>query len=133
MAVDSTGKVKPTDIRAESDAMRLLKAKLGKSSSVKGDSSSGSEQSSEIDKINIELAKAINQQIDPAVILSERKDKVALLKELISKGEYKPSSEAVAKAVGDEIVQEILFAPSDNSVDNSEDPNSGGSGSGLPF
>ena len=110
MAVDSTGKIGNKDILGESDAAKLLRAKLDQTKAALDTKAGTPGAAALVDKVNIELAKAINQQINPAVILSERSDKIARLKELIAKGEYNPSSEVVARAVGDEIVQEILFA-----------------------
>jgi anti-sigma28 factor (negative regulator of flagellin synthesis) len=126
MAVDSTGKVggKDKGILSESEATKLLRAKLDQTTRALDNKSPVPGADSLVDKVNIDLAKAINQQINPADMKAERADKVARLKELIAAGNYKPSSEAVARAVGDEIVQEILL-----SGESSTDSSSSASGS----
>lgn len=60
------------------------------------------------EKVDIALSRAINSELNSDRLAAERKEKVARLKELVQSGKYNPSSEAIAEAVGEEIVFEIL-------------------------
>lgn len=64
-------------------------------------------------KIEVGLSRLINSELSPAALEAERKAKVEKLKELVAAGKYKPSSEDVALALGQEIAYEIMSAPKD--------------------
>lgn len=80
----------------------LLKEKAAKAASIK------SEQSSKNDSVDVSVAKFISDQLDPTKMADERRKKIEELKKLIASGEYKPSSQAVAQALEDEIGFEIM-------------------------
>lgn len=60
----------------------------------------------------LSVSRAIQQELDPAAMLAERKNRVEELKKLIKNGEYNPPIMDVARAVNDEIGFEILAAGS---------------------
>ena len=129
MAVDGTTKIKSIDVQGDPDVLRALKGKTGKTALVSSSETNTnlidtSTQGALLDTINLDIGKAINDQIDPSLLLRERKDKIAKLKEQIANGTYKPTSEAIAASVNDEILQEILLSGSKSSTGgNSDDSN----------
>ena len=72
------------------------------------------EQDSSASKVNVGLSTAINNELNPEAMAAERRAKVQRLKELVAEGKYNPSSEAVAKSLGEEIISEIMLAGKDN-------------------
>jgi anti-sigma28 factor (negative regulator of flagellin synthesis) len=62
------------------------------------------------DSVDVSLAKAIGSELNADAMLAERRKRVEDLKALIAEGKYNPSSEAVARAVGEEILLEIFSA-----------------------
>lgn len=60
------------------------------------------------DTVDISLAQAIHQQLDLGDVEATRRQKVENLKKLVQSGQYNPPTEEVAKAVGEDIVFEIL-------------------------
>lgn len=65
-------------------------------------------QTSASDSVDLTISKAISEQLDPTKMAAERRAKIENLKKAIASGEYKPSAEAVAQAVSDEISMDIL-------------------------
>ena len=80
----------------------LLKDKAAKAVSSKSDKSASN------DTVEVSLAKFISDQLDPTKMADDRRKKIEELKKLIASGEYRPSSEAVAQAVEEEIGFEIM-------------------------
>jgi anti-sigma28 factor (negative regulator of flagellin synthesis) len=62
------------------------------------------------DRVDVSLAKAISAEFSPDTMAAERRSKVERLKQLVAEGKYNPSSEAVARSVGEEIMFEIFGA-----------------------
>jgi anti-sigma28 factor (negative regulator of flagellin synthesis) len=62
------------------------------------------------DSVDVSLAKAISAELSPEAMVAERRSRVEKLKQLVAEGNYNPSSEAVARAVGEEIMYEIFGA-----------------------
>jgi anti-sigma28 factor (negative regulator of flagellin synthesis) len=60
------------------------------------------------DSVNVSVAKAIGQELSPEALALERRQKIESLKAIIAEGKYNPPSEAVAQAVGQEILFEIF-------------------------
>jgi len=60
------------------------------------------------DSVDIGIAKYISQELNVADMERTRRERVEELKKLVQSGEYKADSTAVARAVGEEIVMEIL-------------------------
>jgi anti-sigma28 factor (negative regulator of flagellin synthesis) len=110
MAVDATGKVGARSAGLD-DAVRVT-TNAAKAADATRVSKRDSAQDSPalIDRINLDISKNIQRALDPDEISLERKEKIAKLKELIESGQYKPSSEAIAQSLSQELVQEIYFA-----------------------
>lgn len=72
------------------------------------------------DTVDIGLGAAINQTLDPAHLESERRKKIEDLKKQIQAGQYNPSSQDIAQAVGEEIVLEILSQGEESASDTVE-------------
>ena len=62
------------------------------------------------DRVNVEVAKLINDQLNPEAMAAARRARVAELTQLVRSGQYKSDSEAVARALIDEIASEILLS-----------------------
>jgi anti-sigma28 factor (negative regulator of flagellin synthesis) len=60
------------------------------------------------DSVNVSVASAIGQELSPELLALERRQKIESLKAMIAEGKYNPPSEAVAQAVGQEILFEIF-------------------------
>ena len=60
------------------------------------------------DKISVSLGHAIQEQIDSLAFDPKRRDRVNELKQLVQSGQYNPPIPEVARAVGEDIVFEIL-------------------------
>lgn len=101
-------KIKGSVGEAQQDSVKisrqseLLKDKVAKSIGSKSDKSSAT------DSVDVSVAQFISQQLDPTKMADERRQKIENLKKLIASGEYKPSSQAVAQAVEEEIGFEIM-------------------------
>ena len=90
----------------EQDAVRLhTKGTRPPADAVKGKNAGPQPQ---VDTVNLQLARAINAELNPDAIDHERSKRVAELKALVAAGQYNPSSDAVAEALGREIMLEIL-------------------------
>ncbi|NDC37629.1 MAG: flagellar biosynthesis anti-sigma factor FlgM [Proteobacteria bacterium] len=117
MAVDATGKVGSRSGVLD-DAVRVTttdaKAGAGAKAGNGGAASKSQEQggSAVIDKVDLRLAKTIQETLDPVTMSAERQEKIAKLKEMIAAGNYKVSSEAIAQSVSQELAQEIYFGKS---------------------
>lgn len=108
MAVDATGKV-GSRTGVLDDAVRVTTASNKATSGNSAAKSQGQNGSAVLDQVDLRLSKTIQETLDPVVMSAERKDKVAKLKEMIAAGTYKPSSEAIAQSVSQELAQEIYF------------------------
>ena len=108
MAVDATGKVGKRQAVLD-DAVRVTTAggNPGRGASVAGSGSNS--DPAIIDKVDLRLSKNIQENLDPATLRAERSEKIAKLKEMIAAGTYNPSSADIAKAVTQELAQEIYF------------------------
>ena len=101
-------KVKGTVADAQQDTVKisrqseLLKEKAAKSASRDSDKASAT------DSVNVSLAKFMADQLDPTKMADERRQKIENLKKLIASGEYKPSSQAIAQAMEEELGFEIM-------------------------
>ncbi|MBX7144135.1 MAG: flagellar biosynthesis anti-sigma factor FlgM [Oligoflexia bacterium] len=62
------------------------------------------------DTVDVGVAKYIQAALDPEKLAAERKEKLERLKKAVQSGEYNPPAEAVAMAVGQDIVMEIFDA-----------------------
>lgn len=62
------------------------------------------------DRVNLGIAQYISQELNVVDMQAKRRERVEELKRLVQNGEYKPKSEDVARAVGEEIVMEIMTA-----------------------
>jgi anti-sigma28 factor (negative regulator of flagellin synthesis) len=60
------------------------------------------------DSVKLNLGRAIGELLNVEDMKTERQNKVQELKRLIEAGEYNPSSQKIAEAVGHEIALEIL-------------------------
>lgn len=63
------------------------------------------------DTVDVGVAKYIQATLDPEKLAAERKEKLERIKKAVQSGEYNPPAEAVALAVGQDIVMEILDSP----------------------
>ena len=98
-------KLRKTDLANRTDVQRA-NVKNDKNATAK--SQVEAKSSKQADTVNIGLSQFIQEALDPAKLETERKDKIEKLKSLIASGEYKPSSEAIASAVSQDITFEIL-------------------------
>ncbi len=64
-------------------------------------------------KVNLDISRSINAELDPSLLAAERREKIDNLKALIKAGKYNPKSEDIAAALQQDIVFEILSNPSD--------------------
>lgn len=62
------------------------------------------------DRVDVGLAQFISQELNVVDMQTKRRERVEELKRLVQNGEYKPKSEDVARAVGEDIVMEIMTA-----------------------
>jgi anti-sigma28 factor (negative regulator of flagellin synthesis) len=62
------------------------------------------------DRVDVGLAQYINQEMNVVDMEKKRRERVEELKRLVQNGQYNPKSEDVARAVGEEIVMEIMTA-----------------------
>lgn len=99
----------------ENDSMKIRPKELREDTQIKPQIKRQPESAAETavptqssDKVDVALARAINENLDPVMLLEERKKRVEEIKKLVNSGQYKPDSKAVAQAVGEEIVFEIL-------------------------
>lgn len=60
------------------------------------------------------LGAFFREELDGTKMLEERRQKIAMLKEQIKNGTYSPSSDAVARAVGEELSLEVMFGAGDD-------------------
>ena len=71
------------------------------------------------DRVNMALASAINQQLDPKALNEEQDAKVARIKALVSSGKYNVSSEEIAAAFAERVDEEVFFGKLENTtIDN---------------
>jgi anti-sigma28 factor (negative regulator of flagellin synthesis) len=56
----------------------------------------------------------LREELDPAKMAEERRQKLAMLKEQIKNGTYAPPTDAVARAIGEELSLEVAFGGVDN-------------------
>lgn len=54
------------------------------------------------------------EELDPTKMAEERRQKLAMLKEQIKNGTYSPPTDAVARAIGEELSLEVAFGGVDN-------------------
>lgn len=92
--VDLGAKVKEAEQKNGSDAAKILGGR---------------------DRVNMALASAINQQLDPQALNEEQNAKVARIKELVSSGKYNVSSDAIAAAFAQRVDEEVFFGKLENS------------------
>ena len=90
----------------EKDAANLLKRSTREARQAREHSAQRSNERAA--SVDIPVARAIQQELDPEKIEQERREKVERLKKLIAAGEYDPPRDKVAQAVGENIVLEIL-------------------------
>ncbi len=64
------------------------------------------------DRVSLGLSRTISSELNPESMAAERRKRVEELKLLVAQGKYNPSSEAVARSVGEEIMLEIMSAGS---------------------
>ncbi len=112
MTVDATGKVRVGNLGVgdlgTEDAVRIVKSDGRRTTNqTTGD---GDSASPIVDKVDLETSRTLQDVLNLDTFNAERKAKIDALKAKIEKGEYNPSSEAIAKATAGEIVQEILYA-----------------------
>lgn len=119
MAVDATGKVGARAAGLD-DAVRVSTTGTKAAEGTRVSKRESAQESALLDRINLDISKNIQRALDPEEISLERKEKIAKLKELIESGQYKPSSEAIAQSVSQELVQEIYFADSDKKVNGTD-------------
>lgn len=100
-------KIKGTVGEAQQDAVRISRQQQAVKEKSNSASQSSSGKNSSTDSVDVTVAKMISEQLDPTRMAAERREKIERLKQLIASGEYKPSSEAVAQAVLDELSFEI--------------------------
>lgn len=100
-------KIKGTVGEAQQDAVRISRQQQAVKEKSNSASQSSSGKNSSTDSVDVTVAKMISEQLDPTRMAAERREKIERLKKLIASGEYKPSSEAVAQAVLDELSFEI--------------------------
>ena len=62
------------------------------------------------DRVDVGLAQLISQELNVVDMEKKRRERVEELKRLVQNGQYNPKSEDVARAVGEEIVMEIMSA-----------------------
>jgi len=62
------------------------------------------------DRVDVGLAQYISQELNVVDMEKKRREKVEELKRLVQSGQYNPKSEDVARAVGEDIVMEIMTA-----------------------
>lgn len=75
------------------------------------DASNESAQKASNDKVNISLSQYINSNLSAEAISAERQEKIARLKELYSKGEYKGAeAKELARSLVEGINEEIIMA-----------------------
>lgn len=67
-------------------------------------------EASRTDRVDVGLAQFISQELNVVDMQTKRRERVEELKRLVQSGEYKPKSEDVARAVGEDIVMEIMTA-----------------------
>ncbi len=106
-------KIKNSIGEAQQDAAKIIRQNLNaREKAADAAVSQKSGKGSSTDSVDVTMAKMISDQLDPTKMAAERRDKIERLKKLIASGEYKPSSEAVAQAVLDEVSFEIAGAGS---------------------
>jgi anti-sigma28 factor (negative regulator of flagellin synthesis) len=118
MSVDATGKVgKRQAVLDEAVRVTTAGGNPGRGASVAGSGSNG--DPAIVDKVDLRLAKTIQENLNPSTLSAERSEKIAKLKEMIAAGTYKPSTEDIAKAVTQELAQEIYFGQSSSDDETS--------------
>ena len=106
-------KIKNSIGEAQQDAVKVSRQNLNPRDKAAGAAvQQKSGKDSATDSVDVTMAKMISEQLDPTRMAAERRDKIERLKKLIASGDYKPSSEAVAQAVLDEVGFEIAGAGS---------------------
>ena len=86
------------------EALQQLKRKLSKDQSL---ASNRSDTAAGVDRVDLSLGQAINQLLDQEKAAEAKQARMARLKELIARQEYKPPIDQVARAVAEEITFEI--------------------------
>ena len=87
------------EVRQRADQQHLEQLQNGQARGKKG--------IGEETEVNVSLGRLIQSELGVEQLQAERREKVEKLKELIKAGEYNPSSEAVAEALGKELLVEI--------------------------
>jgi anti-sigma28 factor (negative regulator of flagellin synthesis) len=60
--------------------------------------------------ISSKLGLKIREELDPAKMLQERREKIERIKEQVRSGSYSVDADKVARSVGEEISLELLFS-----------------------
>jgi len=68
------------------------------------------------DRVNMALASAINQQLDPKALNEEQDAKVARIKALVNAGKYHVKSEDIASAFAERVDEEVFFGKLENTI-----------------
>ena len=106
----------------QSDVVNLLKQ--NQASKKRAGASEEEERSTlgiDESRVNLSVSRAINSELNPELISTERRAKIEKLKELIASGEYKPSSMDVARALTEEVAFEIFTSGGNGAVSFFED------------
>lgn len=69
------------------------------------------------DRVDLRLGQAINQLFDAEKLEEDRRERIAALKELVEKNQYKPPVDKVAQAVAEEIGFEIAWHSGNDQVE----------------
>ncbi len=78
---------------------------------------SATDQSVNADTDSVKLSALgafFREELDPAKMAEERRQKLATLKEQLKNGTYSPPADAVARAIGEELSLEVAFGGTDN-------------------
>lgn len=107
--------VKPT---VEQDAVRIHSRTKGLRGQGQLEDTALAEAERAEEKVNLALARAIKNELDPEGMAAERRQRVSELKKLVQSGQYNPPASEVARAIANEISTEILLnAGNDESVE----------------
>ncbi len=105
-------KIKGLPTEADQDSVKVLRNdQLGKNNraGVLSKDSGVAKQRDTTDRVNLDLGRSIQQILDPTQMAAARRAKVEELKKQVSEGTYQmPSSEKLARAIGEELTFEIL-------------------------
>lgn len=78
----------------------------------KANSNSDTAAAKLLDTVDVSMSQLISTELDPTKMAAERREKIERLKKLIESGEYNPPASAIAAAVGQDIVFEVLDSSS---------------------